>query len=138
MNIEQSSGQGDEKVMDIQIEKEMVAYFIMKNRKKRTQWELESTRKRDEGISRFINGTYLDSKLFIPIQDRNSKNVLSMIKKMGGTDKAYVMSSSSCEYVSAKEGVLLGQYYECMFIYLEMEQHITMKNGKEAVKEKIY
>ena len=103
--------------MDIQIEKEMVAYFIMKNRKKRTQWELESTRKRDEGISRFINGTYLDSKLFIPIQDRNSKNVLSMIKKMGGTDKAYVMSSSSCEYVSAKEGVLLGQYYECMFIY---------------------
>ena len=35
MNIEQSSGQGDEKVMDIQIEKEMVAYFIMKNRKKR-------------------------------------------------------------------------------------------------------
>ena len=50
MNIEQSSGQGDEKVMDIQIEKEMVAYFIMKNRKKRTQWELESTRKRDEGI----------------------------------------------------------------------------------------
>ena len=33
MNIEQSSGQGDEKVMDIQIEKEMVAYFIMKNRK---------------------------------------------------------------------------------------------------------
>ena len=117
MNIEQSSGQGDEKVMDIQIEKEMVAYFIMKNRKKRTQWELESTRKRDEGISRFINGTYLDSKLFIPIQDRNSKNVLSMIKKMGGTDKAYVMSSSSCEYVSAKEGVLLGQYYECMFIY---------------------
>ena len=61
--------------MDIQIEKEMVAYFIMKNRKKRTQWELESTRKRDEGISRFINGTYLDSKLFIPIQDRNSKNV---------------------------------------------------------------
>ena len=117
MNIEQSSGQGDEKVMDIQIEKEMVAYFIMQNRKKRTQWELESTRKRDEGISRFINGTYLDSKLFIPIQDRNSKNVLSMIKKMGGTDKAYVMSSSSCEYVSAKEGVLLGQYYECMFIY---------------------
>ena len=116
MNIEQSSGQGDEKVMDIQIEKEMVAYFIMQNRKKRTQWELESTRKRDEGISRFINGTYLDSKLFIPIQDRNSKNVLSMIKKMGGTDKAYVMSSSSCEYVSAKEGVLLGQYYECMFI----------------------
>ena len=104
MNIEQSSGQGDEKVMDIQIEKEMVAYFIMKNRKKRTQWELESTRKRDEGISRFINGTYLDSKLFIPIQDRNSKNVLSM-------------TSSSCEYVSAKEGVLLGQYYECMFIY---------------------
>lgn len=103
--------------MDIQIEKEMVAYFIMQNRKKRTQWELESTRKRDEGISRFINGTYLDSKLFIPIQDRNSKNVLSMIKKMGGTDKAYVMSSSSCEYVSAKEGVLLGQYYECMFIY---------------------
>ena len=117
MNIEQSSGQGDEKVMDIQIEKEMVAYFIMKNRKKRTQWELESTRKRDEGISRFINGTYLDSKLFIPIQDRNSKNVLSIIKKMGGTDKAYIMSSSGCEYVSAKEGVLLGQYYECMFIY---------------------
>ena len=36
--------------MDIQIEKEMVAYFIMQNRKKRTQWELESTRKRDEGI----------------------------------------------------------------------------------------
>ena len=35
MNIEQSSGQGDEKVMDIQIEKEMVAYFIMQNRKKR-------------------------------------------------------------------------------------------------------
>ena len=98
--------------MDIQIEKEMVAYFIMKNRKKRTQWELESTRKRDEGISRFINGTYLDSKLFIPIQDRNSKNVLSIIKKMGGTDKAYIMSSSGCEYVSAKEGVLLGQYYE--------------------------
>ena len=70
MNIEQSSGQGDEKVMDIQIEKEMVAYFIMQNRKKRTQWELESTRKRDEGISRFINGTYLDSKLFIPIQEQ--------------------------------------------------------------------
>ena len=83
--------------MDIQIEKEMVAYFIMKSRKKRTKWELESTKKRDEGISRFINGTYLDSKLFIPIYDRNSKNVLSMIKKMGGTDKAYVMSSSSCE-----------------------------------------
>ena len=71
--------------MDIQIEKEMVAYFIMKNRKKRTQWELESTRKRDEGISRFINGTYLDSKLFIPIQDRNSKNVLS--NKKNGWDR---------------------------------------------------
>ena len=53
--------------MDIQIEKEMVAYFIMKSRKKRTKWELESKKKRDEGISRFINGTYLDSKLFIPI-----------------------------------------------------------------------
>ena len=91
--------------MDIQIEKEMVAYFIMKNRKKRTQWELESTRKRDEGVSRFINGTYLDSKLFIPIQDRNSKNVLSMIKKMGGTDKAYVMSSSKIGRASCRERV---------------------------------
>ena len=50
--------------MDIQIEKEMVAYFIMKNRKKRTQWELESTRKRDEGISRLLMDL-LDSKLFI-------------------------------------------------------------------------
>ena len=95
--------------MDIQIEKEMVAYFIMQNRKKRTQWELESTRKRDEGISRFINGTYLDSKLFIPIQDRNSKNVLSMIKKMGGTDKAYLKSSNTRQYVTAKERILLGQ-----------------------------
>ena len=107
--------------MDIQIEKEMVAYFIMKNRKKRTQWELESTRKRDEGISRFINGTYLDSKLFIPIQDRNSKNVLSMIKKMGGTDKAYVMSSSSCEYVSAKKEYCLGNIMSVCLYILEME-----------------
>ncbi len=36
--------------MDIQIEKEMVAYFIMKNRKKRTQWELESTRSEMKGF----------------------------------------------------------------------------------------
>ena len=103
--------------MDIQIEKEMVKYFIMKNRKKRTQWELENPKKRDEGISRFINGTYLNSKLFIPIYDKDCKNVLSMIKKMGGTDTAYVMSASGCEYVSSKEGVAIGQYYECMFVY---------------------
>ena len=42
--------------MDIQIEKEMVAYFIMQNRKKRTQWELESTRKRDEGFLGLLMG----------------------------------------------------------------------------------
>ncbi len=103
--------------MDIQIEKEMVKYFIMKSRKKRTQWELENAKKRDEGISRFINGTYLNSRLFIPIYDRDSKSVLNMIKKMGGTDIAYVMSANSCEYVSAKEGVAIGQYYECIFVY---------------------
>ena len=124
--------------MDIQIEKEMVAYFIMKNRKKRTQWELESIRKRDEGISRFINGTYLDSNLFIPIKDQNSKNVLSMIKKMGGTDKHML-----CHRVAVSTFLLKKEYYlgnimsVCLYI-LEMEQHITMKNGKEAVKENIY
>ena len=107
--------------MDIQIEKEMVAYFIMKNRKKRTQWELESIRKRDEGISRFINGTYLDSNLFIPIKDQNSKNVLSMIKKMGGTDKHML-----CHRVAVSTFLLKKEYYlgnimsVCLYI-LEME-----------------
>lgn len=36
--------------MDIQIEKEMVAYFIMKSRKKRTKWELESKKSETKGF----------------------------------------------------------------------------------------
>ena len=108
--------------MGIQIEKEMVAYFIMKSRKKRTKWELESKKKRDEGISRFINGTYLDSKLFIPIYDRNSKNVLSMIKKMGGGQTKHML----CHRVAVSTFLLKKECYlgnimsVCLYI-LEME-----------------
>ena len=106
--------------MDIQIEKEMVAYFIMKNRKKRTQWELESIRKRDEGISRFINGTYLDSNLFIPIKDQNSKNVLSMIKKMGGTKHMLCHRVAVSTFLLKKEYYLGNIMSVCLYI-LEME-----------------
>ena len=107
--------------MDIQIEKEMVAYFIMKNRKKRTQWELESTRKRDEGISRFINGTYLDSKLFIPIQDRNSKNVLSMIKKWVGQTKHILCHRVAVSTFLLKKECCLGNIMSVCLYILEME-----------------
>ena len=103
--------------MDIQIEKEMVAYFIMKNRKKRTQWELESTRKRDEGISRFINGTYLDSKLFIPIQDRNSKNVLSMIKKWVGQTKHMLCHRVAVSTFLLKKEYCLGNIRVYVYIF---------------------
>ena len=107
--------------MDIQIEKEMVAYFIMKNRKKRTQWELESTRKRDEGVSRFINGTYLDSNLFIPIKDRNSKNVLSMIKKWVGQTKHMLCHRVAVSTFPLKKEYYLGNIMSVCLYILEME-----------------
>ena len=103
--------------MDIQIEKEMVEYFIIKSRKKRTQWELENARSRNYGVSRFVNGIYLNTEMFIALDNQDDESVLGMIKKMGGTDKAYVMSSSQCEYFPARKGLALARYYECMFAY---------------------
>ena len=54
----------DEKEIDLKIEKEMVDLFIISNRKERTLWELESPRKRSDGLSRFFFGTYLNQNLF--------------------------------------------------------------------------
>ena len=56
MNIEQSSGQGDEKVMDIQIEKEMVAYFIMKNRKREHNGNLKVQESEMKGFLGLLMG----------------------------------------------------------------------------------
>lgn len=50
----------DEKEIDLKIEKEIVDLFIISNRKERTLWELESPRKRSDGLSRFFFGTYLN------------------------------------------------------------------------------
>ena len=54
----------DEKEIDLKIEKEMVDLFIISNRKERTLWELESPRKRSDGLSRFFFGTYLNQNLW--------------------------------------------------------------------------
>lgn len=103
--------------MDAQMEKEMVKHFIVKNRQMRTQWELETARRRGNGISRFTNGFYLNTGLFIALHNQDDESVLRMIKKMGGADKAYVMSSSYCDFFSARKGLKLARYNECMFAY---------------------
>ena len=54
----------DEKKIDLKIEKEMGELFIVSNRKERTLWELESPRKRSDGLSRFFFGTYLNRNLW--------------------------------------------------------------------------
>lgn len=71
----------DEKEIDLKIEKEMVDLFIISNRKERTLWELESPRKRSDGLSRFFFGTYLNPlfsvKISIPLENTGVSSVFA-------------------------------------------------------------
>lgn len=88
----------DEKEIDLKIEKEMVDLFIVSNRKERTLWELESPRKRSDGLSRFFFGTYLNQNLFKALDVQGNAELQKVIQQSGGTSKGYVITPDQCGF----------------------------------------
>ena len=126
----------DEKEIDLKIEKEMVDLFIISNRKERTLWELESPRKRSDGLSRFFFGTYLNQNLFKALDVQGNAELQKVIQQSGGTSKGYVITPDQCGFFS-KQLRLLAATIADLFI-LEMELPIIMKSGKVEKQENTF
>ena len=107
----------DEKEIDLKIEKEMVDLFIISNRKERTLWELESPRKRSDGLSRFFFGTYLNQNLFKALHVQGNAELQKVIQQSGGTSKGYVITPDQCGFFSIKEAIEIARGNDCRFVY---------------------
>ena len=78
--------------MNLDIEKEMVNYFILKSKRERTYWELSTPRKRSSGIGRFCYGEYLNRSLFVELNGETNEKIMDRVKRNGGGNAGYLLT----------------------------------------------
>ena len=95
--------------MNLKIEKEIVGYYYQRWCKKRINWELETPRKRDDGIWKVRSIKYLEEKTMYPVEYLALEKLKDKIIKLGGREPAYLISLSFVGELSIDEGIKMAR-----------------------------
>lgn len=81
--------------MDLNIEKGIVNLFYQKKYRDRIIWELETPRRRTQGISKMGKREYLDEKKLCQLPYLEIAEFIKQVSTLGGTHDAYFISIDS-------------------------------------------
>lgn len=104
-------------IMNTKIEAEMVEYFIVKSKRDRTIWELNTPRKRNIGIARFRDGEYLDMALFKELSNEADDKIIKEIISLGGGAWAYIFEGKHNGFMDVKEALETARCNDRSFVY---------------------